>query len=160
MKSTTRGGLLWRTSWRLGDNPSPTSRHASVSIEGPRGIEIKASQQRYDEKKRSRQEEHLCEDSAGRWSECLHLMTVCGVRSSPRIWAQDFECFVGEEVEMQMIMVEHAQLQDHLKDQGEELFNINLAEEGKEAQPSEGDLSSSCWRSTVFLHGQMLKCLD
>lgn len=41
----------------------------------------------------------------------------------------------SEEAEIADICIEPAQLQDCPKDQGEELVQFNIAEEGKEAQP-------------------------
>lgn len=93
------------TSWRLGDNTNPTSRPASVRMEGPRGIEIKAYQQRSDKKERSRQKEDLCEKiqlADGRTAYFLWLSTGSDppLGSEPRI----LNVLQVKKLKLQMIM--------------------------------------------------------
>lgn len=57
------------------------------------------------------------------------------VRSFFRSEPHNLECFVGEEADNRDDYVEPIQLQDLPKDQGEELIEINVTEQGKEAWP-------------------------
>lgn len=62
-------------------------------------------------------------------------MTVYESDSSLEFEPHNLECFVGEEVDIVDDNTEPTQMQDHPKDQGKELIEINLTEEGKKAQP-------------------------
>lgn len=62
-------------------------------------------------------------------------MTIFGIRSFTGFEPHNLECFVGEEADIKDGNIKSAQLKYHLMDQGKELVEINLVDEGREGQP-------------------------
>lgn len=81
--------------------------------------------------------EAMSKDQVGGRSDSLYLIMVYGADLFLGSRSREHECFeVGEEVVVPGVHLGPKQLQDCPKDQYEELIEVNLGVEGKEAQPT------------------------